>query len=201
MIINGRNMSWQPLNKTTAMFDITPDWTLFLDRDGVLNREKEDDYIRHVSELELLPGVPEALAILSPRFRHVIVVTNQKGIGKGYMSEDDLAEIHAALLRRIADAGGRIDHIYHCPDTDAASPCRKPNPGMGWQAKRDFPSIDLQRSVMVGNTLSDMQFGRALGCQTVFIESGKPKPEGPHPYIDLHCQSLQAFAKTLINRG
>jgi len=183
------------------MFEITPEWTIFLDRDGVLNREKEGDYIRHVSELQLLPGVTEALSILSARFLHVIVVTNQKGIGKGIMSEEDLAEIHSALLQRITATGGRIDHIYHCPDTAADSPCRKPNPGMGRQAMHDFPSIDLQRSVMVGNTLSDMQFGRALGCQTVFIESNKPKPEAPHPWIDLPCQSLYAFAKTLIKQG
>lgn len=182
------------------MIPITPDWTLFLDRDGVLNHEKEGDYIRHVSELELLPGVAEAMALLSPLFRRVIVVTNQKGIGKGLMTEADLAEIHAELLRRVSTAGGRIDRIYHCPDTDAASPCRKPQPGMGLQAMRDDPGIDPARSVMVGNTLSDMGFGRALGSQTVFVRSAKPHPGQPHPWVDHWCEGLWDFAKTLVNR-
>lgn len=180
--------------------DITSDWTLFLDRDGVLNHEKEGDYIRHVSELELLPGVAEAMALLAPLFRRVVVVTNQKGIGKGLMTEADLAAIHAELLRRVEAAGGRIDRIYHCPDTEAGSPCRKPNPGMGRQAMRDFPEIDPERSLMVGNTLSDMGFGRALGCRTVFVESAKPRPELPHPWVDHCCESLEALAKTLVKR-
>jgi histidinol-phosphate phosphatase family protein len=181
------------------MIPITPDWTLFLDRDGVLNVEKEGDYIRHAGELQLLPGVAEAMALLAPRFRHVIVVTNQKGIGKGLMTETDLADIHAELQRRIAAAGGRIDRIYHCPDTDASSPCRKPNAGMGRQAMRDFPGLDPLRSVMVGNTLSDMGFGRALGSRTVFVDSAKPRPPQPHPWVDHWCEGLWAFAKTLIN--
>lgn len=182
------------------IIDIRPDWTLFLDRDGVLNHEKEGDYIRHVSELELLPGVAEAMSVLSPLFRRVIVVTNQKGIGKGLMTETDLAEIHAELLRRVSAAGGRIDRIYHCPDTDAASPCRKPQPGMGLQAMRDDPGIDPARSVMVGNTLSDMGFGRALGSQTVFVRSAKPHPGQPHPWVDHWCEGLWDFAKTLVKR-
>jgi histidinol-phosphate phosphatase family protein len=182
------------------MFAITPDWSLFLDRDGVLNREKEGDYIRHAGELELLPGVAEAMALLSPCFRQVIVVTNQKGIGRGLMTEGDLAGVHAALRERVAAAGGRIDRIYHCPDTAAESPCRKPNPGMGLQAMRDFPGIDPGRSIMVGNTLSDMAFGRALGCRTVFVFSTKPRPERPHPWVDAWCEGLLDFAKTLVNR-
>lgn len=182
------------------MIPITPDWTLFLDRDGVLNHEKEDDYIRNLSELELLPGVAEAMALLSPLFRRIIVVTNQKGIGKGLMTEDDLSVIHAELIRQVAIVGGRIDRIYHCPDTDAASPCRKPQPGMGLQAMRDDPAIDSARSVMVGNTLSDMGFGRALGSRTVFVRSAKPQPERPHPWVDHWCDDLRDFANTLINR-
>lgn len=182
------------------MIPITPDWTLFLDRDGVLNREKEGDYIRNVSELELLPGVAEAMALLAPLFRRIVIVTNQKGIGKGLMTEADLADIHVELLRRVTGSGGRIDRIYHCPDSDAASPCRKPQPGMGLQAMRDDPGIDAARSVMVGNTLSDMGFGRALGSRTVFVRSAKPHPGHPHPWVDHWCDDLLDFAKTLINR-
>jgi len=182
------------------MIAITPDWTLFLDRDGVLNREKEGDYIRNVSELALLPGVAEAMALLAPLFRRIVIVTNQKGIGRGLMTEADLAGIHAEMLRQVASAGGRIDRIYHCPDTDAESPCRKPQPGMGLQAMRDDPGIDAARSVMVGNTLSDMGFGRALGSRTVFVRSAKPQPERPHAWVDHWCDDLLDFAKTLVNR-
>ncbi|MCU0382039.1 MAG: HAD-IIIA family hydrolase, partial [Chitinophagaceae bacterium] len=97
-------------------------WTLFLDRDGVINYEKEADYIRTPGEFRLYDGVIEAMARFSARFGYIFVVTNQKGIGKGLMTEQDLRDIHAYMRGLIEPAGGRIDRIYHCSDLDEQSP-------------------------------------------------------------------------------
>jgi len=182
------------------MLDLTvinPTWTLFLDRDGVINHEKPLDYIRKPDELRFYDGVPEAIAAFSARFGLVFIVTNQKGIGKGLMTEQDLSAIHDRMMQVISTAGGRIDRIYHCPDLDEASPCRKPNPGMGFRAKMEFPQIDFSASIMVGNTLGDMQFGRNIGAKTVFIPSTKPMPELPHPLIDAVFSGLPSLADAI----
>lgn len=172
-------------------------WTLFLDRDGVINYEKEADYIRSAAEFRLYDGVIEAMAVFARRFGHIFLVTNQRGIGKGLMTEDDLHAIHRLFGDMIRPVGGRIDRIYFCPDLDNQSPNRKPNPGMGLQAKADFPEVDFGRSLMVGNTLSDMQFGKNLGAYTVFIPSTKPMPDLPHPLVDAVYSSLWQLAKAL----
>jgi histidinol-phosphate phosphatase family protein len=172
-------------------------WTLFLDRDGVINHEKEADYVRRPEEFRLYEGVIDAMAVFSQVFGRILIVTNQKGIGKGLMTEQDLADIHAYFRGLVEPAGGRIDRIYHCPDLDEQSPNRKPNPGMGYQAKQDFPDIDFHRSLMVGNTMGDMAFGKALGAMTVFIPSTKPMPLLPHPQVDAVYDNLPALAKAL----
>ena len=176
-------------------------WTLFLDRDGVINHEKPNDYIRNPSEFRFLEGAEEAIAAFGSVFGRILVVTNQKGIGRGLMTEQDLKDINRHMLAGIEKTGGRIDRIYHCPDTDPDSPCRKPNPGMGRQAMADFPEIRADRTLMVGNTMSDMGFGRAIGSMTVFIPSTKPMPELPHPLVDAVYADLATLAKALLNAG
>ena len=177
---------------------IDKQWTLFLDRDGVINHEKSGDYIRHAGEFHFYDGVPEAMAVFAARFGRIFIVTNQKGIGRGLMTESDLTGIHHFMMEAVLAAGGRVDKIYHCPDIDATSPFRKPNPGMGFKAKAEFPDIDLRCAVMVGNTLSVMGFCRNLGAKTVFIPSTKPMPELPHPLIDDCFQGLPALANALL---
>jgi histidinol-phosphate phosphatase family protein len=172
-------------------------WTLFLDRDGVINYEKEADYIRNAGEFRFYEGAPQAIGAFTQRFGRIFVVTNQKGIGKGLMTENDLQDIHKYMLSEIGMHDGRIDKIYFCPDLDEKSPNRKPNPGMGFMAKADFPEIDFSRSVMVGNTMSDMKFGKALGAKTIFIPSTKPMPDLPDSLIDAVYQGLPALAKAL----
>ena len=176
---------------------IDKNWTLFLDRDGVINYEKEADYIRNAGEFKFYEGVPEAIGVFTLRFGRIFVVTNQKGIGKGLMTEKDLQRIHDFMMLGINKNGGRIDRIYFCPDLDEASPNRKPNAGMGLRAKADFPEIDFSRSLMVGNTMSDMKFGKTLGAKTIFIPSTKPMPELPDPLIDAVYPELLALAKAL----
>lgn len=177
--------------------NIDAGWTVFLDRDGVINYEKENSYIVSWDEFQFYPGVTEAIRLLSQKFDKIIVVSNQRGIGKGLMSEKDLLDIHHRMKLRIEEGGGRIDKIYYCKAADAREFYRKPNPGMALEAKKDFPSIDFSKSVMVGNKPSDMQFGRNAGMYTVFLKTTHPEQPLPHPDIDLAFDSLIDFAKAL----
>ena len=155
--------------------NINKSWTLFLDRDGVINKRLIDDYVKNLLEFEWLKDVPECIARFSEIFGRVIVVTNQQGIGKGLMTESDLNEIHSFIETEVNSRGGRINKFYHCADLKSKpNNCRKPNPAMGIQAKKDFPEIDFNKSIMVGDSISDMEFGRALGMYNLFIS---PKPD------------------------
>jgi histidinol-phosphate phosphatase family protein len=125
-----------------------------------------------------LPGAIDAIACLGSQFRYVIVVTNQQGIGKGLMTSIDVALIHDYIIWQVKTAGGHIDRIYCCPSLDSAhDPNRKPGIGMGVQAKRDFPDINFSRSLMIGDSESDMLFAERLGMSRIFIDTGHPIPE------------------------
>lgn len=179
---------------------INTDWTLFLDRDGVINRDKVGDYVYNVEEFVFCEGALEALRYFNKQFRRIVVVTNQKGVGKGLMTVDDLNSIHQYMMFQVQSAGGRIDHIYYCTALDNNDPNRKPNPGMAFQAYQDFPDIAPSRSLVAGNNLTDMEFGRNAGCRTLFIRSTLPDLPLPHPAIDLAMDSLADLAKALQDR-
>ena len=176
---------------------IDPGWTLFLDRDGVINHEKEQSYIFHYDEFIFYEGVKEALKILAAVFGPILIVTNQRGLGKGLMTEEGLADIHLNMIKEIEKAGGRVDRIYYSDSLSNDHPNRKPNPGMAFLAKKDYPGIDFRRSVMVGNNLSDMEFGRNAGMYTVYLRTTAPEQPLPHSFIDLSFNSLYDFAKAL----
>ena len=178
-----------------AVFIIDPSWTLFLDRDGVLNR-RIDGYVQHPEALEIFPYVPQTLAVFTKLFKHIIVVTNQQGIGKGLMSEEDLRRVHAHLQAQVAAAGGRIDAIFHAPDlADRPSVDRKPNVGMGLKAKKAFPDINFKKSIMVGDTFTDILFGKRLGMKTVWIPEGLSASLSIEP--DLVLENLAALVDFL----
>ena len=177
---------------------IDKSWTLFLDRDGVINHDKDNDYIRNRGEFRFYDSTLEALALLAQKFGRMVVVTNQKGVGKGLMSLDALNDIHAHMLSHIEQAKGRIDKIYFCTDLSDDSPDRKPNPGMAFQANRDFPEIDMKRSIIVGNRISDMGFGRNAGMHTVFVATTHPETNYPDPMIDLRFNNLLEFAQACL---
>ena len=168
--------------------NIDKSWTLFLDRDGVINRKLENDYVKRIDEFHFLEGVIESLAVFAKVFGRIVIVTNQQGIGKGLMSETDLDKVHNHMLNHIMEAGGRIDKIYHCPELAAKNaPCRKPNIGMAEEARADFPEIDFTKSLMVGDSISDMQMGRKAGMKTVFVSEDKLELEE----IDYGVNSLE----------
>lgn len=178
---------------------IGPDWTLFLDRDGVINRRIPGGYVCEWEEFDFLHGVLDALALLNSRFQRIFVVTNQAGIGKGMMTESDLAHIHAHMYESIRESGGRVDAIYHSSALPQSGDLyRKPEPGMALKAKTDFPEVDFARSIMVGDTASDMQFGRRLGMRTIWISgSGETQPE--EGLFDASYPSLFDFALSILS--
>jgi len=203
LFVSPNTVDLPPLN-TNPMLDLaTVDttWTLFLDRDGVLNHEKKEDYIRNWGEFCFYDGVKTALQQLNSIFGIIVLVTNQRGIGKGLMTLDDLADIHSHMMEEIKAAGGRIDQLYFCADYDKDSYYRKPNPGMAETAKADFPSIDMSRSIMVGNKLSDMGFGRNAGMHTVYVATTNPEVTADHPLVDLRFDNLAAFAAALTKKS
>jgi D-glycero-D-manno-heptose 1,7-bisphosphate phosphatase len=174
-------------------------WTLFLDRDGVINQEKDNDYVRSRDEFIFYDDALEALAMLKEIFGLIVIVTNQKGVGRELMTLDDLMDIHDSMTNQIHTFGGRIDKIYYCTDIDNDSPNRKPQAGMAHQAKKDFPQIDFDKSIIAGNKLSDMQFGRNAGMATVFIANTHPETTFPHPLIDARFSNLLSFASVLAH--
>ncbi len=169
-------------------------WTLFLDRDGVINGERKDEYVLRLEDFIFLDGTLQALKILNEVFGITVIVTNQRGVSRGLMTLDDLHRIHQHMMQQIQTAGGRIDKIYYCTDSGEDSPNRKPQPGMAFQAKQDYPHIDFHKSFMVGNKLTDMQFGRAIGSKTIFTATTNPEIPFPHPLIDAKFNNLLSFA-------
>lgn len=175
-------------------------WGLFLDRDGVINERVINGYVTSWADFKFLPGVLEAMNIFSSIFSTIIIVTNQQGIGKSLFTENDLAYIHRQMIEQIRKAGGRIDRIYHCSSLKTKNdPNRKPAIGMGLQAKLDFPSIDFSQSYMVGDSQSDMLFGRNLGMETIFIRNENKSSDLDMDMIDLQFPSLIDFAKSMRN--
>ena len=173
--------------------------TLFLDRDGVINRRMPGEYVKYTDEFIPEPGMPEALRLLSGLFGRIVVVTNQAGIGKGVMDESDLDRVHRKMFEIVQAGGGRIDRVYYCPHRpDAGCDCRKPATGMAFQAKADFPDLDFSRAWIVGDSVADMKFGLALGMKTVLI-TGKAEEAGllETMEIDYRFGSLLDFARFL----
>lgn len=183
------------MNLRLTNFDAS--WTLFLDRDGVINTKVDNDYIKRWNDFHFISGVLSSMSILRKKFNRILVVTNQQGIGKGLFTEHDLAEIHTKMQTEFLNSGCKIDKVYYCPALHAEnSVYRKPNIGMALQAKKDFPEIDFSKSIMVGDSISDMEFGKNAGMKTAFINSIKTKNTQAN-IIDWVFPSLEDFTKSL----
>jgi histidinol-phosphate phosphatase family protein len=177
---------------------IDTNWTLFLDRDGVINTRILGGYIRNWEQFEFLPGFLEAMKILSPEFSRIIVVSNQQGIGKGLMTEEELETLHRKMTGEIEKNGGRIDRIYHSPFLEKeGSLIRKPNVGMALMARKEFPGINFKRSLMVGDSISDMIFGKRLKMVTVFLSEDIGQARKNHQCIDFIYPDLISFAEAV----
>jgi D-glycero-D-manno-heptose 1,7-bisphosphate phosphatase len=170
LIFNYQGEVMREQNKILRNWNIDNSWSVFLDRDGVINKRLIDDYVKSWNEFEFLPNVFKALKIFNDIFNKIFVVTNQRGIVKKLMTQKDLNDIHKKMLEHISKNNGRIDKIYCCiHDSNDKCACRKPAIGMGLNAKKDFPVVDFKKSIIVGDSKSDIDFGKALDMKTVFI--------------------------------
>ncbi len=171
---------------------------LFLDRDGVLNKRIDGGYVCKPADLVLLPGVAEAIAILNKHYKYTIVVTNQQGISKGLMNEEELHNVHEKMCQEIAQAGGHIDAIYYCPALkESRSFMRKPNIGMALLAKKEHTEIDFRQSVMVGDAATDMMFGKRCKMQTVLVGEWPEIATQQPKLVDYAYPTLIDFAQAV----
>ena len=146
--------------------------TLFLDRDGVINVKLDGQYVRNTVEFEFMIGAESAISKLSKIFNRILIVTNQQGIAKEIMSDNDLGFLHEYMLLELKKNGGVIDKVYYCPHLAAENcNCRKPNPGMIQQAIIDFPEIKIEDSYLIGDSDTDILAGNKMGLITVKVDN------------------------------
>jgi len=168
---------------------------VFLDRDGVINRKPpEGEYVARWSDVQVLPGVESAIAAFNRSGRKVIVVSNQRGIALGRYTGADVEAINAELQQHLAAHGAHIDAFYYCPHEEDQCDCRKPRTGMFEQAFRDFPGSSRANSLLIGDSISDIEAARNLGIPAIFIEGDpstqKKGAERAAALADLVCASL-----------
>jgi histidinol-phosphate phosphatase family protein len=181
---------------TLKNLNINKNWTLFLDRDGVINKKIDNDYVKQWIEFEFIEGVLDALKFLNTVFGSIIVVTNQQGIGKKLYRIEDLELIHKNMLYEIAYHGGKIDKVYFSPYLKSENhPYRKPGIGMALKAKEDISSINFKQSIMIGDSMSDMEFGRNAGMKTIYIS----EEISENDKIDFNFKSLNEFVISIQN--
>jgi histidinol-phosphate phosphatase family protein len=194
---------------------------IFLDRDGVLNRERKD-YVKSWHEFEWLPGALDALKLLATASWPIVLITNQSAIGRHFVSEGDVEAIHAKLVEEVARVGGRIDAIFVCPHhPDEGCACRKPKPGLLLQAAQTF-QLNLERCFFIGDSITDYQAAAQVNCQMILVKSPLRDNERElkhylaerldHPKLDHRekewednarvrlCPDLLAAAKCLLAR-
>jgi D-glycero-D-manno-heptose 1,7-bisphosphate phosphatase len=180
------------------------DKVIFLDRDGVINRDSPE-YIKRWEEFEFLPGSLEALRLLTQAGYHLILITNQSIINRGWTTLEELACTHRLLREAVAAAGGQIFDIFFCPHRpDENCDCRKPKPGMILQAQARY-GIDLAQTVMIGDSGRDIRCGRDAGCgATLLVRTGYKADveqtlaaEGLHP--DAVTDDLLAAARLILS--
>ena len=187
---------------------MTPRAAVFLDRDGVLIEHVP--YLHHVEHLELTPGAVEAICALNAAGFAAVVVTNQSVVARGMCSEPQLREIHAALERMLQPA--RLDGVYYCPHLPPAEnalpqppyriqcECRKPAPGMLQHAAREL-ALDLGRSLMIGDSTSDVEAGRRAGAETALVRRGIGGPDASCDAPTAHFDDLAAAVRWWLARG
>lgn len=175
-------------------WQIDHNWTLFLDRDGVINERVFDGYVTNKSQFLFKENVVEALSELTKKFGHVFVVTNQQGVGLGKMTEKELNDIHEFMVAELSKKGGFITKVFSAIELkNEMSQMRKPKPKMALMAQQQFPKVDFEKSIIVGDTDSDILFGKNLGMKTVLILTEEVTKEQP----DIVVNSLYDLNKML----
>ncbi|MDC1361472.1 HAD-IIIA family hydrolase [Crocinitomicaceae bacterium] len=175
-------------------WNVDASWTLFIDRDGVINERNFEGYVLNKQDFIFKEGVLEIARSLFSKFKYVVLVTNQQCIGKGLISSDGVREIHNYMESSLIQNGAKIDLILVAPEVRGAkNSTRKPQPHMGILAQNKMKSIDFSKSIMVGDTDSDIEFGKNLDMKTVLIESSEKCTSIP----DVKMGSLMELNKWL----
>jgi D-glycero-D-manno-heptose 1,7-bisphosphate phosphatase len=171
--------------------------TVFLDRDGTINESPpEGEYLTSADDVRLIPGAAEAVRILNDHPAKVVVVTNQRGIALGKMTEADLSAVNERIESELARSGAQLDGIFHCPHHTGTCDCRKPGTGMFEQAAREIEGVEIDGGAMVGDSAIDIEAGRRLGLTTVRL--GASSPLDPTP--DHETQTLLEAVRWLTAR-
>jgi len=177
----------------TAFPKIGPGWTLFLDRDGVINERIFNNYVLEWGAFHFTEGLLANAAQIGAAFEHIVVVTNQQCIAKGLLSEQALNDIHQNMSNELQNAGMHIDIVLAATEfKNGQAQRRKPNTRMAFEAQEAFPNIDFQKSIMVGDTNTDILFGKKLGMYTVLVASIEKVKETPDLTI-AHLSELSRY--------
>jgi histidinol-phosphate phosphatase family protein len=145
---------------------------IFLDRDGVINvKPAPGEYIRTWQEFRFLPNITDWIRLFNTLGYLVLVVTNQRGVALGKIRPEDLEEMHTNMVRELAKAGARIDDIFCCPHHENACECRKPRPGLVRAAVAKW-DLDLERSLLIGDSASDEELARNCGVRFLMVRDG-----------------------------
>ena len=148
--------------------------TIFLDRDGVINRKVDGGYVTTWDDFEFLPGALEGMRTLAASGFRLAIITNQRGVALGSMTEEDLAEIHAQMLDRVERAGAGRPRVYACTHEVDSCDCRKPQVGLFLQAQAEDPAISFADSVVIGDSLADVEAAARLGSRAVLVAETPP---------------------------
>lgn len=143
--------------------------TILLDRDGVINKLRPDDYVKTWSEFEFIPDIFPFLIKASSLVNHIFIVTNQRGVGRNLMTLADLYDIHSHMLTEIVRRGGRIDEIFTCTSVVDDDVNRKPNIGMWESIRKKYPEVKSETAIMIGDSESDMKFADNCGIRGIRI--------------------------------
>ena len=182
--------------KSLSDLSIDQSWTLFLDRDGVINEKIDNNYVCNWKQFQFRDGALEMIKVLSSLIGITVIVTNQRCIGRGLITENDLSGIHDKMKLEVGKSGGKIDSIYHCPHIiEDNCNCRKPQTGLALQAKADFPQINFQKSLLIGDSISDMEFAKRLNMTTVLITNQFPVTN--NNLIDYHFSDLHILTRNI----
>jgi D-glycero-D-manno-heptose 1,7-bisphosphate phosphatase len=173
---------------------------VFLDRDGIINRKAPSGaYVTSWEEFHIIPGVEQAIASLNQTRRKVMVVTNQRAIALGKISESELLSIHEKLASHLRSFEARIDAIYYCPHDIGQCDCRKPKTGLFQRAFGDYHEASSANSVMIGDSYSDMKAGASMGMKTILITDGSPADSAALELADASARSLLEAVESYLH--
>jgi D,D-heptose 1,7-bisphosphate phosphatase len=157
----------------------------FLDRDGVINKERKD-YVKSINEFEIIDGALEAIKLIKENGFYVVIITNQSAVNRNLINEEKLLQIHKSLKDRLNfEFKTKIDGIYFCPHTPEENcECRKPKPGLFLEAAKEL-NINLENSIMIGDSQKDIDAAHAVKCKSILLKNNEKLIDVVRNYLSL----------------